>query len=533
MTGPELFASLANRDPIWTFSLERLLTDPRAFGLTTASPVQRAICRILDGSPLAELAANRDVITALGGKAAVTNLPATRPVELVLLAGIRSGKSLLDVACGVRSALTCDVSRLGPGEVPRVSIVATKLDVAKATWEHAAGRILASRELSALLIEEPKTDSLRLRHPTGRPVEIRIVAGGRAAHSLVARWAAGVIFDEAPRMLGQDEGVVNLDHARIAVAGRLLPGAQILMSGSSWAPFGPVYELVHEHHGKPSQAIVVVRATGPMMNPREWTPEKCEELRKRNPQAYRVDVLTEFLDPEQSLFTADQLESCARDDDADIHAGDGRFYVAAIDPATRGNAWTLVVLSNAGGGTVEVALCRQWKGSAAAPLNARDTLSEIAALVAPYRIAAVESDQWAADPLKEIAVSVGLFLRTHSVTSPVRVENFERMRVLVEAKRLSLPRNADLLRDLASVRKRVTAQGLSIDLPHTADGRHADYAAALSIAMAQPLPEPDVVKSYATDTERKAAEWRESIRESDEKWRRNQDDENWSGFGPE
>jgi hypothetical protein len=41
--------------------------------------------------------------------------------------------------------------------------------------------------------------------------------------------------------------VVNLDHQRSSVLGRLLPNAQALYIGSPWAPFGPVYDAVTEH----------------------------------------------------------------------------------------------------------------------------------------------------------------------------------------------------------------------------------------------------------------------------------------------
>jgi hypothetical protein len=34
---------------------EALLTSPEAFGLTTATPLQRAICRVSDGVPIGDL----------------------------------------------------------------------------------------------------------------------------------------------------------------------------------------------------------------------------------------------------------------------------------------------------------------------------------------------------------------------------------------------------------------------------------------------------------------------------------------------
>ncbi len=64
-----------------SYTLERLLTHPSAFGLLTASPLQRAICRIADGLPLGELAEHPDVMAAIGG---VASVPASRPLELLI-----------------------------------------------------------------------------------------------------------------------------------------------------------------------------------------------------------------------------------------------------------------------------------------------------------------------------------------------------------------------------------------------------------------------------------------------------------------
>ncbi len=51
------------------------------------------------------------------------------------------------------------------------------------------------------------------------------------------------------------------------------------------------------------------------------------------------------------------------------------------------------------------------------------------------------------------------------------------------------PRSADLL----SLRKRVTQSGISIELPRTADGRHADYAPSIALAVEKRSDEPDSV----------------------------------------
>jgi hypothetical protein len=291
--------------------LERLLTSEHGFSLTSASPLQRAICRIVDGAHLRDLATHPHVIAAVGGPDAVAALPNERPQEVLILSGIRTAKSLIAAATAVRASQTCDVSGLGAGETARVSVVSLTTDLAKVVYDHILGRMTASRHLARLILEKT-ADTVLVRHPSGSQIEIKIVAGARAGASLVARWSAGCIFDEAPRMVGSDDGVVNYDDCHAAVLGRLLPGAQIISIGSPWAPFGPIYERVLERSGKPGNDLVIVRAPAHHMNPITWTPQKIAELRAKNETVYRTDILGEFADPESSLFSSTELDAVTR-----------------------------------------------------------------------------------------------------------------------------------------------------------------------------------------------------------------------------
>ncbi len=119
-------------------TLEWKLTHPLAFGLTTASPLQRAICRVADGVPLGDLAEHPTVIAALG---TVHGLPHERPREVYLISGIRTAKSLIAACNAFHMAVTADVSTLRPGEIPRVSVVSPKKDLSDVIMSHLVGSI--------------------------------------------------------------------------------------------------------------------------------------------------------------------------------------------------------------------------------------------------------------------------------------------------------------------------------------------------------------------------------------------------------
>lgn len=468
-------------------STEHLLTSSDGFGIATATPAQRAACRILDGRPLGELAQHPDVVALVGGVDAIEALPSERgeqPLEVVFLAAIKCAKTIIALAAALRMALTVDLSRLGPGEMPRVSLVSLKLDVTTYAHRLIVEMMRASSVLRPLLLDDT-ADALVVRHPSGQPVELAIAAGSKAGGGLVARWSSGVIFDEAPRMNGSSDAVVNLDDARSAVLGRLLPGAQALYIGSPWAPHGPVYDWVQESWQKPTTGRVVLRGTGPQLNPSWWTPERCEQLLEADPIAYQTDVLGEFADPESGLLSPVSLRMATREGPLELaHEPLGR-YSAAIDPAegsAKGNAWTLAIVQRidgeGGARRYRVALAREWRG-----LRPEQCLEQIALCCRRYGLQHAETDQYAGAANQDLARRYGLQLIVRTTTAASNLEAFTNLATLLHTDALELPPDPVLRRDLLSVKRRTTQQGVTIVLPRTGDGRHCDYAPALAAAV--------------------------------------------------
>ncbi len=475
-------------------SLEWKLTDPLAFGLTTASPLQHAICRIADGTPLGDLAHEPTVISALGGT--VEGLPQERPKEVAVISGIRTAKSLI-AACGAfHFAMTCDVTRLRAGEIPRVSVVSLKKDLADVIMNHLVGSVKASSLLRPFMIGEPTADGVMFRHPSGTPVEVCVVAGARAGASLVARWSAGCIFDEFPRMVGGEEGVVNWDDMRQAVLLRMLDGCQLWHIGSPWAPFGPAYEMVTEYHGKPSAQRVVVRAPAPAMNPIHWTPERVAEARAADPNAARTDVDAQFATPEEAMFSSESVERALRKEPLILPRVQGATYYAAMDPATRGNGWTLAVATRLAGKVV-IAHAAEWIGSTNEPLDPGVVLEEIAAIVLPYGVSTVHTDQVMGDALVKLGKQHGLLLSQWTYSSVQRTKKYLAIRTLLESGLIELPNVQHLRTDLLHIRKRITPSGMAPILPMTSDGRHCDFGPTLMLALSKLMPEPEESKKDA------------------------------------
>lgn len=463
-------------------SLEGLLTGARGFALP-ATPLQRAVCRVIDGRPLGDLADRAEVIRALGGRAAIEALPVgRRPTEVYLVAGIRGAKSTIAAAAAVLASQTVDLSKLSPGDLVRVAVVSLTVDTARVVYQHVLGHLTASPLLRQLLAGQPTADSIPLRAPCGRTVEIKIVAGARAGGTLVARWLAGAIFDEAPRMAGTDS-VVNFADSRAAVLGRLLPGAQLLAIGSPWQDSGPVYDAVRDSFGVPTNSRVVIRAPAYDLNPVWWTPERVEEFRERHPELYRTDIEAEFGVASGAAFLSAQDLDSLFSPAAVEPPQPGEEVAAAVDLGFVRNSAALVVLARNSSGTRVVAL-EELRPAAGRSLVPSEVCERFAEILRAHRVRSAVADGHYRETLREYAEPVGVSLYGGAPPG----ERFLALRALLRSGGLvcsAQHAGAERLREqLRSVRPRLAPGGtLSVSIPEAPDGSHGDLADALAQAV--------------------------------------------------
>jgi len=501
-------------------STEALLTSPLGFGLDKATPVQRARCRIGDGEPLRELRTHPDVVAMCGGADAVERLPSERGIAtavIVDLSSVRSAKTMIACCRAARATQIVSIGPLKRGEVPRLSFASLKLERTRVPFRMLSALYRESPAFRPLLVGEPTADTLTVRHPSNWPIEIACVAGGRAAGGFVSDWSAGLAADEAPRMVGREEGVTNLDDMLSAIRARLLPGAQIQLIGSPWAPMGPVYELAMEHFGRPSEAIVVLRSNGPQNNPEHFTPEFCEKLQEADPVAYQCDVLGEFADPESGLLSPIAVRRNTRETPLELPPEGDAMYVGYADLAdvtTTGNAATLGILEvipsrndedDSASCKFRVVIARQWRG-----VGIETCLKDMAGICGRYGVRAIGADRYAGAANAALARRFGLTLDIEKTTAAGNLEAFTNLATIIHTDRLELPPDRVVRGDLLSVRKRATQSGYSIVLPKTADGRHADFAPALAGAVRRgshpSLYDPDYYAVIGVVSARNAAD---------------------------
>jgi hypothetical protein len=463
-------------------SLEELVTSPKpdGVGVTTATNVQRAIMRVLDGKPVGDtLWSDLLVQETFGGVR-----PEIRD-EALILSGVRGLKTVMAVCAAIcmtqRVTFPTD---LVAGEVPRVNFVSERKDLADTALDYLKGFVRTVPALKAILVEDPNAndDFVRLRHPTGATVELKVVAAARAGATLVSRWCAGMLFDEAPRMASDEDSVRGIEEMLRAVRSRMLPGAMIMYVGSPVGRIGPIYKMFTDNWQKPGAPIVVAKAKGPWLNPFWWTEDRIQALKAKDFDSYLTDVEADFRDIETSFFASRSIDSAVRQHPPVVAPEKGRKYTAIIDPATRRNAWTFGIAETEDNVRFRVCLAMQWIGSPTAPLRPTLVFAEMKPILESYGVETVISDQYAADAMRDIALTHGIGLSSITITPKLKMAMFQSLRVRLDSGLMELPPVEQLRDDLINVRLRVLRNGdPAIVLPETADGRHCDYAAMLGL----------------------------------------------------
>jgi hypothetical protein len=175
-------------------------------------------------------------------------------------------------------------------------------------------------------------------------------------------------------------------------------------------------------------------------------------------------------------------------------------YLATMDPATRGNAWTLAITTLSDERIRKVVLTREWIGTKQKPLVAGKVFAEMAPILAFYNLRHVHSDQFSEDTLREIASQHGVYLIVDTPWSAsTKADAFDGLRTIVRESRLELPPDDQVKTDLLGIRERLTRSGIVYELA-TVGSRHSDHAASIAMGVmlvkAPPTPILTVRSSF-------------------------------------
>lgn len=393
--------------------------------------------------------------------------------------------------CGRRAGKSSTLSRLAvvealyghhdvpPGDTGIVAIISTD-------------RKEASKRLDTV---RAILDALGVAYkPWGEGVQgIRLI-GQRIGFCVYTASVAGVsgftsifvLCDEVAKWKDADTGVNPANEVLKSVRPTMatMPNARIVLSSSPYSVLDAHYDAFEQGN---NDFQIVAQAPSWVCNPTltEASTRELEPDEKAWEREYKAIPSAEV---ESSLLEEVTVLACTRK----RHTGDlpraaGWTYAAAMDPAQKRHAWTLVIVGQGPKGIRHVVCARQWVPKPKKPLKSEDVLSEIHDILAEYGLKSVHTDQAGTENLRSIIRLLPPEKRTFLVEEPwtpaSQATAYDFLKKLAESRRLGLPDDKWIRADLLGVVKKITRSGMSYLLIER-DGRHSDYAPSIALAIA-------------------------------------------------
>jgi hypothetical protein len=393
--------------------------------------------------------------------------------QLVARVGRRGGKSSTLSRLAVAEALYGHHD-VPPGDIGYVAVISTDR-------KEAAGRLRTIKAiLDAVNVEhEPVEDTPQAIQIVGTRIGFRVFT---ASISGVSGFTAiFIICDEVAKWKDADTGANPASEVLTSVRPTIatMPNASIVLSSS---PFGRLDAHFDAFEDGPNDTQETAFAPTWVSNP-TLTEEATHALEPDEGAWKREFAAIPQAELESSLLTEALIDRATRVEAGDIPFIEGWTYVAAMDPATRANAWAFVITGQDLEGRRHVVLHRDWVPKPQLPLDPKAVLVEIHMLAALYALDVVFTDQHATEMLRALAPE-GLLLVEAPWTVVTKREGYEHLLKLAQANRLGLPKDETVKADLLGIRKVITRSGVQYQLAEGRGGRHSDYAPAIALAVA-------------------------------------------------
>ena len=509
-------AAPLREEPLTALRFRSFLESPDYCGLTL-SPM---VAAIVDASEGRRPDTITDVECLRYFGCTLDDLPPVARRTVAVQAGGRGGKtSRLLAPKAVHAAWTVPLPTLEPEEHAVALIVSSDLVFARQALSFCVGHIGKSPRLSAALVGEPGADSLTLRRPDGKLVDIRVRAAGAKGKGGRAFTLVFAGLDEACFFF-DESGVVNDREIYRACSPRVVPGGQLWMVSTPWIEgVGVLEEELASNFGNHAETLAVRGVGTRALNP-TWDPtHEIESKERRNDPdnaAREIDAVPLTAGPTQ-FFSREAIESAFSETlPQQSPPRLGAQYAAGGDTGFVRNSSALAIIERL---TAEptranptpaprfrLVRLEERKPTPEMPMQPKAVAHEFASLFTPYGTRELVTDA------HELAEVRGALLEKNCtvVAAPDKTEAYVAARNILHEGRLELPANARLRLQLrAVVAKPMPGGGVQIRSPKAADGSHGDLVSALVNALwrASQTPHVTVPASTVRSTNTTARAW--------------------------
>lgn len=459
----------------------------RVLRLTLTNGQAAFVAVVVDGRRPRDLhGAVRSAALAIFGD--IDEIPPIARRTVVASMGRDSGKTQLGAGIGLYKLVTCDLSRLGPGDVGTVAIVAPREKTARIALRRAVALVQRSPELRRRLVGVARKDGFTLRRPDGHEVVFEVFAASAGGASLRGPSFIAVVFDEAAQFRDSDAAVNDADLYQ-AVMPRVLPGGIVLFLSTPWTEAGLFWTLANQNHGAPQTAVVAKASTLVMRDGDPHLAESIEAERQRDPDNAAREFDAEFMSTGGELF----FESRSLDDAIDdglylpvtsLLAGESVGIGADIGLVKDSSA--LVALGSTGmrgQARFRVLQILEKRPEKRTPLKLSEVVHAFAGEVRTYRASGFMADGHAREPAREWATQERIQIHARPEGPNVKFDLHVALREAFRDRRIAIPRHPRLLAQLRSISARPLPGGQwKISSPRRIGLAHGDLVSALVLA---------------------------------------------------
>ena len=451
-------------------SIVEFFTSKDYLGFDKLSPAQAALLRAVYGE-------EQDAEGCKWVKKCARGKRSTKEYnEVALVCGRRSGKSTLasGIAC-YEALLGGHEDYLSPGEPAVIAVISASLRQTSIIRRY-IGAMLGRSPVLRDYIKNQTADSIELTNG------VTIMTLPCSSRSIRGFAFPVVLADEIAywSLEGYSDSDVDVMNAVRPAQGQFA-SPKLVMLSTPWIKKGVLWETFNRPRG-----ALVWQARTVDMNP-SIPRAFLRKERARDPIAYKREYEGQFTSAINCLFAAADIDRAMRRGYAELPPVPGMQYFGAIDPAFTRDSFTAFA-AHCEGGRIIVDKAIEWKPSPSAPVDVNKVTGELAMLCRTYRIRRLWSDQYAAEPLKQVMRRGGVPLKTEVFSAQFKVQAYSSLRYLLAGGGIDLPDHEELRHQLKSVEEvRLPGGGVRIGAPQLR-GEHDDLADALALLVQKVVP---------------------------------------------
>jgi len=405
--------------------------------------------------------------------------PGEETREAAFICGRRSGKSdKLAANVAIYEAFFRD-HNLSPGETGVVLLLAQNMRQAKVVKGYIEGKINKSpvlrRHVLASRAQELELDN-RITIAI-HPASFRSVRGLSVVCCICDEIAFWWTEDN---YANPDVEVVRAVRPAMATFGH----GKLLMVSSPYTMTGVLWDTWQRRDKDDS--TLVWHAPTSLMNP--TVPASfLEKEQRRDPENYRREYEAEFTEAVSSFLPAEMIEQCIVEGRAELPPAPGTHnYVAAVDAAFKGDAFTICIAHNDHDRNMAVLdYLGGWQGSKQVPLKLGEIMPQIEAICGRYQISLVTGDQFGAEPLKDAFERHHLQYEEHTFTNQSKSDIYATLRTRILDGTIELLDHPTSIGELCGLEVE-SLPGGGMRVGHARHTRaHDDYADVIALAVSK------------------------------------------------